>query len=524
MIRRTLQGFWLAGVLLLAAGTVPLSAQVVRGTLLEEGTDRPVTGTLVTLRPELGGDPVGTLTDDFGRFSLVAPGPGSYTVRAERIGFATTNLPPLRLDAGETRDLVLRVASAPVVLEGIGTVAARRQRCSLRPEAGSEAAILWNEARKALVTAEWTEREGAFLFEHALYENRLEPRTLEVTNSTRRTERVRSTFHTLPVDRLLNEGFVQRSDSVTEYYGPDAAVLLSERFLEQHCLRVRESADDSDALVGLAFEPVRRSGGIRGTLWLERSTAELRHLEFTYPNPPVRVSSDDIGGRVEFARLPTGEWIIRRWWIRTPRVAIERSHTPVGQPIDRAVLEGLNEHGGEVLGVYTRTGRPLYAALASTLRTMNAPDLLTQRPPARSAEAAPAPVSRQIEETREPDRRQRSRARANPSVITLAEITGAGGANAFDVVQSLRPQWLRTRGQTTLRTSGVADPRGGSYQAMTQVPIMVYVEGQQVGGLEALRGLSTSQIRELRFVDSREAVQRWGSDHGNGAVMVLLRR
>jgi hypothetical protein len=508
------------------------AAQVLRGTLLDEETGAGVPGTLVTLRPHGGGDPVGTLTDRDGRFTITAPAPGEYVVRAERIGFATTSLPALRLEAGEVRDLVLRVASAPIILDGVGAIATRRQRCALRPEEGTEAAILWEEARKALATTEWTEREAAFLFEHALYERQLDARTLQVLSAARRTERVRQTFHTLPVERLLEDGFVQRTDSVTDYFGPDAAVLLSDRFLEQHCLRVQDTDDGTGALVGLAFEPVGRRSGIRGTLWLERSTAELRHLEFTYPNPPVRVPSDDIGGRIEFARLPTGEWIIQRWWIRTPRIGIEQGRTAAGQQADRAVLVGLNEHGGEVLGVYARNGRPLYTALAGTTIGYDTPSLLTRaaggavtaggtaetQPATRAAEdAGAAPVA-------EPEPRADRRSRPNPRMITAAEIVRAGGSDAFEVVQSLRPQWLRVRGQTTLRTSEVRGLRDETFDAMVQTPVVVYVEGHRVGGSEALRGIAVAQIREIRHVDSREAVQRWGSDHGNGAIVVLLRR
>ncbi len=523
-------GALLAALVVLGTGTVEVDAQVVRGTLLDEATGDGVSGTLVTLRPSVGGNPVGTLSGADGRFTINAPAPGEYVLRAERIGFATTNLPPIRLEAGEVREVSLRVASAPIVLEGVGAVVARRRQCSLRPEQGTEAATLWEEARKALATTEWTEREAAFLFEHALYERQLDARTLQVVSDARRTERVRQTFHTLPVERLLEDGFIQRSDSITDYFGPDASVLLSDQFLEQHCLRVQDQDDGTGALVGLAFEPVGRRPGIRGTLWLERSTAELRHLEFTYPNPPVRIPSDDVGGRIEFARLPTGEWIIQRWWIRTPRLGLEQGRTAAGQPFDRAVVVGLNEHGGEVLGVYARNGRPLYASLSEV--TGAGTTGLLSRGVARTSSAggfepasdvAPSEVAAAAEPAPVTPPTRGRRERTNANLITAAEVARAGGSSGFDVVQLLRPQWFRVRGASTLRTSEVS--RGNeTLDAMVQVPIVVYVEGHRVGGPEALRGVSTNQIREMRFVDSREASQRWGSDHGNGAIVVLLRR
>jgi hypothetical protein len=126
------------------------------------------------------------------------------------------------------------------------------------------------------------------------------------------------------------------------------------------------------------------------------------------------------------------------------------------------------------------------------------------------AEPAPAPVAARA-------------GRINPALISTTEIARSGGSNALEIVQSLRPQWLRSRGQTTLRT-GTVSVRGEEFEAMVSVPLVVYVDGNRVGGSDALRGISSSQLREIRYLDPREAVQRWGTDHGNGAVMVMLRR
>jgi hypothetical protein len=83
-----------ASALLSLLTAAPAASQSLRGTLLEDESGSPVAGTLVTLRPESGGSPVGTLTDSAGNFRLSAPAPGVYILRAERIGFVTTSLPP----------------------------------------------------------------------------------------------------------------------------------------------------------------------------------------------------------------------------------------------------------------------------------------------------------------------------------------------------------------------------------------------------------------------------------------------
>ena len=72
----------------------------------------------------------------------------------------------------------------------------------------------------------------------------------------------------------------------SEFWAPDAGVLLSDSFLDTHCLRIRAGGSE---LVGLDFEPVpnRDVADIAGTLWLDPATAELQRVDFRYVNLPV---------------------------------------------------------------------------------------------------------------------------------------------------------------------------------------------------------------------------------------------
>jgi hypothetical protein len=109
-----------------------------------------------------------------------------------------------------------------------------------------------------------------------------------------------------------------------------------------------------DGLIGLAFEPARkrRVADVKGVLWLDAATAELRHLEFTYTNLPWDVPASRVGGRVEFEQLASGVWIVRRWYVRAPRMGIERSFFRMGGSMhfrSRERFVSIIEHGGEVL-------------------------------------------------------------------------------------------------------------------------------------------------------------------------------
>jgi hypothetical protein len=520
----------LCGAILLATAATRAEAQTVRGLLVDEASGQTVAGALVTLVDAQGAARAGALSGADGSFVIRAPRDGSYHLRAERIGYVSSTSPVFRLTGDETHELTLRVASTAVSLEGINVVAARRQRCAVRPEQGLEAYAIWEEVRKALSAAAWTDEQASFLFDQTVYEDALDARATQVTEVGRRqTGRVRRPFYSLPLERLLNEGFVQNTDSGTFYFAPDAQVLLSDQFLDHHCFRAAEPHPGESALVGLSFEPARRGGstGIDGTLWIDRRTSELRYLEFGYPSPHAGISNATLGGRLEFYRLPSGEWIVRRWWLRTPRIGQQAGRTASGQPLDQHVLIGLTEHGGEIQRVSRRNGEVVFSR-----ETVVGPQLPVQvalaQPDSPGDEAgdtvagAPHTVNTITAGTIDDIPAPRPR-RRDPSLLTRYEIVAAGARNVFELVQAERPQWLRQRGQNTLRLGTVIGPRGDEFEAMTQIPIVVYHDGIRLGDVTTLRNIPTQQIASVRFVGAREATQRWGSDHTAGVILLSSR-
>lgn len=94
------------------------------------------------------------------------------------------------------------------------------------------------------------------------------------------------------------------------------------------------------------------------------------------------------------------------------------------------------------------------------------------------------------------------------NVLSRDEMLQAGYPDAFGTVQSLRPQWLQRRGTTSLR--------GGE-------TIKVYLDGSLMGGPDQLRQIMTQSIANIRFLDGLEASERWGLDHGAGAIVVSTR-
>ncbi len=366
----------LPALLLLAASLAarPALAQAVRGELRAQG-GRPVAGALVSLVDASGRVRATAMTDAGGRYVVQAPAPGTYTVRAERVGFQTTVSPAMALAMGETKEYRLTEPPRAIALEGLVVGEATGRRCEVRPDGGA-AAALWGEARKALAATAFGQERRSFRFQAVKYERDLTT-DLRVVAEQRHpaTGLGDRPFASLPAEKLASGGYVQTDERGTFYYAPDAHAFLSDQFLETHCFRVSETR--SDSLVGLTFQPVsgRRLPEIAGTLWIDPRTGELRTLEYRYVNLDLGVSTDLLGGRVDFEAVPGGGWIVRRWYVRMPAVDVKqetrRSNGTTGIDVhQRQTLSGIREEGGEVTAVLTADGRPVSAARYAALEGM----------------------------------------------------------------------------------------------------------------------------------------------------------
>jgi len=349
-----------------------LSAQAVQGRLLEP-SGAPVAQTLVVLVDSAGSSAATALTDRQGGFTLRAPGPGTFTLRAERVGYATTVSPAFPLAAGETVQQRLVANDRKASLTEIVAMGEAR-RCTVRPGTGEQTATVWNEARKALSAAAFGERQRLFRYRVAQFQRDLDPASGRVLRETRSEQATVAAhpFASPPAAELSAKGWIQKTADGTLYYGPDATVLVSDEFLNDHCMRL---ADDrrvaGDSLVGVAFEPVggRRQPDVRGVLWLHRATAELRRVEYVYTSLPAGVASPRLGGTVEYARLDEGPWIVRRWSIRMPQVEVQQGMrtTPsrdadIYTAYENARLFAIREDGGEVISTTARGGAALLGA------------------------------------------------------------------------------------------------------------------------------------------------------------------
>jgi hypothetical protein len=101
---------------------------------------------------------------------------------------------------------------------------------------------------------------------------------------------------------------------------------------------------------------------------------------------------------------------------------------------------------------------------------------------------------------------------SSPDKITRNEIISSNAMNALDVVNRLRPDWLRGRSPASIGGGGIS----------TQL-ILVYLDGHRLGDLTALRTLSANGIQSMQWVDAVRAetvLSDVGSDPIAGAILI----
>ena len=332
----------------------PLAAQVVRGRVTERTTNTPLDGVLLAILNARDSIVVQALSNDDGTYEIRLPGPGSYAMDAKRIGVKRIRIAPFTVAAGEARRVDITLDPLPAVLSSVNIRG--RTSCVRNPQSNARTAALWEDARAAL-TASVISRDlatGTGADSVMRFERKLDVQTWRVLYETRRkvSTSMDHPFRSLAAEVLSVGGYVTvNQDGSTDYYAPDAEVLLSDTFLADHCFRIQPGAFEHLGQVGLGFEPIpqRKIPDVKGVLWMDEKTNELRTLEFTYSWLPNDVRTVDYGGTVSFFRMPGGRWIVRNWRIRMPEFGRAR-HEPGSfpPPSGRPTVVRISEEGGAV--------------------------------------------------------------------------------------------------------------------------------------------------------------------------------
>ena len=303
-----------------------LSAQLVRGVVRDSASGGPAVGVLVALVDAAAGQRRTVLTDESGEFTIAAAGAGNFTLEAKRIGVRPAMTPTFALAAGETRELEIAVSSVVPRLAGMRITG--KSYCAGRVTEGAETATLWEEIRAALTATLVTRELRLFPLTISQFRRSYDPKGLRILTEERSEQSglASNPFMSVPSTALSSAGYIV-ADGTGKllYHAPDVDVLLSDSFVREHCFRMVTGTGDKAGLLGLAFEPTsaRKVADIAGVLWLDGDTRELRRLEFNYTRDPHDELWPRFPSYIDYARMPSGAWIIRRWAIRMAKVEVD---------------------------------------------------------------------------------------------------------------------------------------------------------------------------------------------------------
>jgi hypothetical protein len=306
----------------------PLFGQELRVRVTDPGRNAPLSGALVRLETDSGVVARG-ITNDFARARLFAPA-GTYRLVVERPGFADTATQvtvPAALDSltvthaarrpafPNTLAAVPKVCEAPAMPDGV------------RP--------LWAEVDRTLRVVMATEDLGTLslsltAFDRTLsYEQRLEAQEVNTLLVGANRAEV-----TAPAE-LARTGYLVRGDS-TRWLAPTVATFLSPEFLANHCFGSVNGIDNRAEYVGIRFLPVTTTTvQLTGTFWIDRSSRELKVIDYAFTPIDKSWRPDRTGGSIEIHRMDPGFWVARFWYQRVPNLIRNRNGTVVVDTTDR---------------------------------------------------------------------------------------------------------------------------------------------------------------------------------------------
>ncbi|MDB4883265.1 MAG: hypothetical protein JWL95_2031 [Gemmatimonadetes bacterium] len=99
--------------------------------------------------------------------------------------------------------------------------------------------------------------------------------------------------------------------------------------------------------------------------------------------------------------------------------------------------------------------------------------------------------------------------RGGADEITASDIRASAATNVYDLVAQVRYRWLQARGTDSIN--------------MQPGDVMVRMDDNELGTVQALRNLSPVGITSIRFVDGISAAGRWGLGYAHGAVVISTR-
>jgi hypothetical protein len=107
--------------------------------------------------------------------------------------------------------------------------------------------------------------------------------------------------------------------------------------------------------------------------------------------------------------------------------------------------------------------------------------------------------------------------------ISADEIAHSGvSTNVYDLVYSLRRNWLNMRGIETFSEAPRSIEAGGVEVTIPGEPqLVIYLDNTRLGTVSQLHTLPVAGVLAIRYFDGPQATYKWGSGHSHGAIVVV---
>lgn len=313
----------------LAITQSPLAAQRLRVQALDSATNAPLAYVLLDIRDENGVLAQSAMTNDNGMGTVQLPRAGNYRIMVRRVGFRAQTVGPVRVAAGETLPVTLRVPRVPAALPTVRV--SEKEQCDITARTDDEASrivTLWEQMQTAFKLNELAQTDSVQSLRavkvtgYVAHSTANKPIIIRHTVKPSR-DREAFAFSSYTSDDISRNGYVRYTDRTATYIAPIEHVLLVNAFVTEHCFRLVAAEKTDSALVGLAFTPTksRTVPEIAGTLWADATTGTPRHLDFWFIDnriPRDARGPGKTGGEVYFGQLANETWATVGWLLRMP--------------------------------------------------------------------------------------------------------------------------------------------------------------------------------------------------------------
>jgi hypothetical protein len=103
--------------------------------------------------------------------------------------------------------------------------------------------------------------------------------------------------------------------------------------------------------------------------------------------------------------------------------------------------------------------------------------------------------------------KQGETSRSARNQLTREQLSAANSSNLYDAISKLRPDWLSSRGPTSVTNS-------------TPTAVDVFMNGSMLGNADYLKQLGANDVTEVRYWDAASASARFGMGHPRGVIEI----